>query len=332
MASQSFFESKEVSWEVDGIPVFGTLTIPAVNEKRSAVILVAGSGPTDRDWCSPLLPGTNGSGKLIAEALSQIGFVTLRYDKRASGPHVRENIPKMLGKISMQSHETELSGAMKTLLSSEIVNFDSVFALTNSEGTIHALNYQLHQNAGKFKGLIFTGAPGQSIGQIARNQIQNQVKNLLNSEDLMKKYDEAITAFLSGKIATPDPSLPEGIKLLLLGLNNPMNLPFSRELWNYNVSDFIANIPEPMLVIIGKKDIQVDWQIDGKALETATINKKNVIFVYPPNANHILKHEDKLRESLSAVEVGNSYNAEDRVLDKDVLTAILNWLNMQLRT
>ena len=61
-------------------------------EVHSAVVFVAGSGPTDRNWCSPLLPGTNGSGKLLAEALASQGFVTLRYDKLASGPHVKENI------------------------------------------------------------------------------------------------------------------------------------------------------------------------------------------------------------------------------------------------
>ena len=139
MTLPSGFESKEVSWEVDGIVVNGTLTVPTGNKSRSAVILVAGSGPTDRNWCSPLLPGTNGSGKLIAEALSQNGFITLRYDKRASGPRVRENAFKMMGKISMQSHKEELEGAMKTLLATEKV--DDVLALTNSEGAIHALNY-----------------------------------------------------------------------------------------------------------------------------------------------------------------------------------------------
>ena len=115
-------KDKEVTWKVFDIPVFGTVTAPTATKAHSAVVFVAGSGPTDRNWCSPLLPGTNGSGKLLAEALATQGFVTLRYDKLASGPHVRENIPKLIGKISMQSHLEELKGAVETLVAEKNVD------------------------------------------------------------------------------------------------------------------------------------------------------------------------------------------------------------------
>ena len=88
--TNAIIENKEVTWNVLDIPVYGTVTAPADSGAHSAVILVAGSGPTDRNWCTPLLPGTNGSAKLLAEALAHKGFLTLRYDKLASGPHARE--------------------------------------------------------------------------------------------------------------------------------------------------------------------------------------------------------------------------------------------------
>jgi uncharacterized protein len=117
MVEDLAIESREVSWKVDGIPVYGSITTLADATPSCGIVFVAGSGPTDRDWCSPLLPGTNGSGKLLAELLAREGFVTLRYDKVASGPHVKENIPKLIGKISMQSHLEELSGAVEILVS-----------------------------------------------------------------------------------------------------------------------------------------------------------------------------------------------------------------------
>ena len=116
MTEMHLIENRKVSWQVDNITVYGTLTSPKDEGICCGVVFVAGSGPTDRDWCSPLLPGTNGSGKLLAELLAQNGFATLRYDKRASGPHVKENISKMMGKVSMQSHLDELSGAVKALI------------------------------------------------------------------------------------------------------------------------------------------------------------------------------------------------------------------------
>ena len=155
-------EDKEVSWKVFDIPMYGTITAPVGKEPRSAVIFVAGSGPTDRNWCSPLLPGTNGSAKLLAEALASQGFVTLRYDKLASGPHIKDNIPKIIGKISMQSHMEELKGAVETLIAEKNVNKSNLFVLTNSEGAIHAVNYQLQAKSSRFKGLVLTGAPGRS--------------------------------------------------------------------------------------------------------------------------------------------------------------------------
>ena len=325
MNQQFRFESKEVNWEVDGITIYGTLTRPTGAETSNAVVFVAGSGPTDRDWCSPLLPGTNGSAKLIAEELSQRGFVTLRYDKRGSGPNIKEDMAKMIGKISMKSYTDELEGAIKTTLSYVKANSGSIFALTNSEGAIHALNYQVQSNSKRFKGIVLTGAPGRSIGQVARSQVQNQLKSLPNAEGLLKSYDASIASFVSGQPIAPDPSLPEGIRLLLQGLASPANLPFARELWTYNASDFISKVPEPALIMIGKKDIQVDWHADGKALQEATIGKGNISFSYPQNADHVLKYEERPREKISP-DATLRYNAEDRVLDREAMNTILEWL------
>jgi uncharacterized protein len=323
-------ESREVTWKVNGIDMYGTITEPADDKAHPAVILVAGSGPTDRDWCSPLLPGANGSGKLIAEALAKQGYVTLRYDKVASGPHVMENIPKLIGKISMQSHLEELKGAVETLLSQKAVDKNNLFALTNSEGAIHAVNYQLQATNNRFKGLILTGAPGRAIGDVSRTQIFNQIKQLPNAETIMKAYDDAIADFLAGKPMTKYMPI-ENLKFLLMSLHSPANLPFSRELWCYNLPEYLKRIDKPILVVIGKKDIQVDWKLDGSELEKAAADKTGVSFVYPENANHVLKHEVTPFEQINAQTATFSYNSAEMELDKDAVTAIVSWLSKQSR-
>lgn len=319
---------KEVSWKVYDIPVQGTVTAPVDNMVHPAVIFVAGSGPTDRDWCSPLLPGTNGSAKLLAQELANNGFVTLRYDKVASGPHIRESIPKLIGKISMQSHLMELSGAVETVLAQKNVDKNNIFVLTNSEGAIHAVNYQLQAKSNRFKGLVLTGAPGRAIGDVSHSQILNQVKSLPNAEAVMETYDNTIADFLADKPMPKD--LPESnLKLLFMSLWSPANLPFSRELWCYNLPEYIKKIAEPMLILIGKKDIQVDWQADGQELEKATANRTDVSFVYPKNANHVLKHEAKPSEELNVQYAALSYNSPDAELDAETLKEILDWLKKQ---
>ena len=317
---------REVSWKVYDVSVYGTLTAPITSEPRAAVVFVAGSGPTDRDWCSPFLPGTNGSGKLLAERLASQGFVTLRYDKVASGPHVRENIPKLIGRISMKSHVEELRGAVETVVAEEIVDRNSVFALTNSEGAIHAVNYQLGGEKNRFKGLVLTGAPGRAVGEVSRGQILNQVKYLPNGETMMRQYDEAVEDFMADRPLRDEP-LPDGnISLLIRSLRTPANLPFARELWSYSLPEYLTRVEECMLVLIGKRDIQVDWKLDGDRLREAVGRRGLVSFAFPQYANHVLKHEEMPVEKITVQYAGSHYNAPDAELDEEAVDSILNWL------
>lgn len=331
MAEEPLFIERNVSWILDGIEMEGTITCPRGNGKHAGIIFVAGSGPTDRNWCSPLLPGTNGSAKPLAEELSKNGYATLRFDKRASGPRIRDNVKLLVGKISMQSHIDEVAAAVQAFVDSGVVEEDKIFALTNSEGVIHALNYQLQGRKPLFDGFILTGVPGRSVEEVAREQILNQSKNLENSDELIRLYDQAIADFIEGKDVNIDASLPESAQMLIKGLTSPANLPFSRELWLTNPTDLVKNIEAPVLIVIGKKDLQIDWKADGEKLEKFTEGKSNVTIRYPDNADHVLKYEEKPREDLIPEKVGLSYNAVGRTIDSKTLDLIISWLNENTR-
>ena len=324
---EALAENKEVTWKVIDVPVNGTITGPVDKSAHSAIIFVSGSGPTDRNWCSPLLPGTNGSAKLLAEELARHGFVTLRYDKIGSGPHAREYLPKFAGKVNMQVHVDELRGGVETLLSEASVDAKNIFVLTNSEGAIHAVNYQLQSTENRFKRSVLTGAPERAIGAVTRSQLAGQAKALPHGDDLVKLYDKAMEEFLLGKPIDMNSGLPDAIKPLLQSLESPTNLPFSRELWLYSLPEHLAKVSAPVLVLIGKKDIQVDWKVDGDALKKATADNPGASFVYPEDANHILKHEALPLEKLTPEYVGAHYNAPDAILDEETRAVICSWLD-----
>ena len=326
MPTQGNLENEEITWQVDGITVYATLTRPSGDGTWPGVAFVAGSGPTDRDWNSPLLPGGNGSARLLAETLAVDGFVTLRYDKRASGPHAKENVARLAGKASLQSHVDELTGAVAALANRPDVDPDRIFALTNSEGGIHALNYQREAKNHRFAGLVLTAMPGRSIAATMRSQIVPQLAALPDGEVVIWHYDAAIADFLGGRPVEPDSSLPEAVRKLILSLTNPANLPFARELMDVNPTQLLRDVPAPVLVVIGKKDIQVNWRADGQLLQAAATDRDNITFVFPENANHVLKYEDKPRDRLIPAEVQSTYNAEGRKLDPAALKAIWNWL------
>jgi pimeloyl-ACP methyl ester carboxylesterase len=323
-------ESAEVSWPLDSTTVYGTLVRPSGPGPFPAVVMVAGSGPTDRDWNSPLLPGTNGSARLLAEALAGAGIASLRYDKRPSGPHMAENMPALIGRISMQSHLDELAGAVRTIAGHDYIRKDRIFALTNSEGALHAMNYQLSGPVIPFTGLVLTAPPGQIVGAVGRSQIAAQVAGLLNEQALMAAYDAAIAHFTAAEPYTPDPSLPQSVQMLLQALATPANLPFARELWIADPAALLGQIQVPVLIVIGKKDIQVDWRADGEPLRRAAAGKDDMTFLFPENANHVQKYEPKSRAELSPTETVTGYNAQDTHLDEEALTGILTWLAAHL--
>src|SRR5260221_5488202 len=62
--------------------VFGTLELPAAKQPVPVALIIAGSGPTDRNGNSPALPGSNNSLKMLADGLAARGIASLRYDKR----------------------------------------------------------------------------------------------------------------------------------------------------------------------------------------------------------------------------------------------------------
>jgi dienelactone hydrolase len=327
MADQELsVEISDVTWPSPLATIHGTLVRPHGPGSFPAVLMVAGSGPTNRDWNSPILPGSNGSARLIAEALARAGFASLRYDKLASDPQIRETWQTLVGKFSMQSHLDELTGAVHTLASQSWVRKNRIFALTNSEGALHALNYQLHRPTIGFAGLVLTGPPGRTVGAVARSQIAAQLDGLPDGNEMMAIYDTAIAHFSAGEPIAPEPSLPQAIQMVLQGLASPLNLPFARELWTADAAAILRQVNVPVLVIIGKKDIQIDWQADGELLQRAAAGHKDITFLFPENVNHVLKHEPRPRSELQPDEVTASYNAPGAFLDPEVPASILEWL------
>jgi len=153
-----------------------------------------------------------------------------------------------------------------------------------------------------------------------------QAAGLPNGDALLALYDAAIARFLAGEPIAPDAALPQGVQMLLQSLETPANLPFARELWTADAATLLRQVDVPVLVIIGKKDIQVDWQADGAPLQRAAAGRADVTFLFPENANHVLKQEPRPRSALAPAEIAGSYNAPDARLDPQAQASILEWL------
>jgi uncharacterized protein len=321
--------SLDVSWQLDDITMEGTVVLPDGDGPFPAVAMVAGSGPTDRNWCSPYLPGTNGSAQLLAVAFADAGIASIRYDKRASGAHAIENVTKLIGKVSMQSHLDELVAAVHALTDLDAVDSTRIVGLGNSEGTLHMLHYATSPQAVPFVGAVLAAPPGRPIKDVLMTQLELQSAQIPDGAELMTRVREAADRYTAGQPMDPDPAIPDSVKAVLSSFEVAVNLPLARELWTESACDSLPKVQVPVLVLIGEKDIQIDVHADGEPLQDAARGMANVTFDFPPNANHVLKEELRDR-TMDAASLSAAYNAADTRLDPRSLGDILDWLSKTL--
>jgi pimeloyl-ACP methyl ester carboxylesterase len=237
-----------------------------------------------------------------------------------------ENVQRLMGAISMQGHAAELAGGVDLLAQHPDVDRERIVILANSEGCIHALNYQLQAPATPCAGLVLTAAPARPISAVVRSQVAAQLADTPESDELLAAFDALMQEFAAGRAIQPEARFPEVMRILILGLTHPANQPFAHELWVTDPAQLLAGLRTPTLVVIGKKDIQVDWQADGGVFTELAAQHPAVTVVFPEQANHVLKHEPRPRAQLTAAEAVASYNAADAVLDPDTLRRIIAWL------
>ncbi len=79
--SDSAFSETEVVLKTATGDIYGTLTVPDNAGASPVVLIIAGSGPTDRNCNSPLGVHTNAY-KMLSESFAEKGISSLRFDKR----------------------------------------------------------------------------------------------------------------------------------------------------------------------------------------------------------------------------------------------------------
>lgn len=320
--------SEEVAFAVGGRSVPGTLTRPA-NGTGPALLLLAGSGPTDRDWNSPLLQGKNGSAKQLAEALAARGITSLRFDKAFSG----QNRSLPITELTLDAYLAEARAALALLRSRPEVDLSRVFIAGHSEGGIHVTRLALAEGHA-VRGVILLAAPGRPMKDLLVSQLESSFRDQakLGPEEVeaqMKPIRQGLADFLAGKDLDPQAiSDSPQIRMIFTSLTAKPVAALGRALISFDPEAEAARIEVPVLVLQGGKDIQVDLS-DAKRLEAALRGaKRDVTYHLSPDASHVLKHEPKSIPDLLAdrAAVMATYSAEGIPIDADVAAALTAWI------
>lgn len=315
---------KEVHFEAEGTRIYGTLTRPAGKDDAPGVILIAGSGPTDRDWNNPLLPGDNGTAIELSTRLAQAGVASLRYDKRGTGR------TELSGAITWEDYLAEVKAAKNTLAADENVDAGRIFVAGHSEGGAHALRAVAEQWI-EVRGVMLLATPGRPTDRLVLDQVGEQLEEAgMSSEAVeseLSSLASAMDTIARGQsVEASRVSEIPGLVALVQTLQTEDAEQFAAELLGWNPTRAIARIDRPMLIVQGLKDTQVDPDEDARRLyDAAHKHNEDVELALVEDADHVLKHQPIPREELGG-QFALTYNDPTRRLDEAVLTTMVSWI------
>lgn len=273
----------------------GTLVVPGgeAGSRFPALVLLAGSGPTDRNGNQPPTMITNLL-KQVAGALASHGVASLRFDKRGMYANASE-LPKDNDQygdfFSWENFVGDAASAYQFLGQQPEVRADRVGFLGHSEGGTLALvaARELGLKGTPPAILVLMSTQGRTLDVL----VEEQLRALLARQgakgkqvDYFMDENARITKAIRETGDVPD-DVPGGLKALY-----PAYLgKFLQSCFKTDPCNFAAGFQGPVLIISGAKDIQVSPDRDAKALDAAlkTRRQDDHSLVIVPDASHNLK-------------------------------------------
>jgi pimeloyl-ACP methyl ester carboxylesterase len=233
------------------------------------VLIIPGSGPTDRDGDNPM--GITASPyRLLADALGANGVSTVRIDKRGMfGSKAAVPDPN---KVTIADYATDTHSWVTAIRKRTGVR--CVWVLGHSEGSLVAL--AAAQRPDGICGVISVSGAGRKLSDVIREQLRANPAN---------------APLLASAMAAID-KLEKGEHVDVTGMNPALLRLFAPQVQDFLIDDFrrdpaklAASLKVPVLIVQGERDLQVSVA-DAKALAAAQPKAKLVLI---PAMNHVLK-------------------------------------------
>lgn len=246
----------------------GSLTVPEGGMPRDAVLIWSGSGPTDRDGNSTI-GLRNNCLKMLARALGEAGYVSLRTDKRGIGASAAA-----VADESELRFETYVEDALRwAQFLAETPRVRRVFLLGHSEGALLAI---LAAQRMPVAGLVLVAGTGFPAAAILRRQLA--ATGIGIPREQLDRIGAIMESLEAGRIVTDVPPA-------LHAQYRPSVQPYLISWFRYDPAAELAKVEASVLVIQGTTDFQVSMA-DAERLAAA---RPGIALVTIGGMNHVLK-------------------------------------------
>lgn len=279
----------------------GTLLVPADSGPFPAVVIIAGSGPTDRDGnAGPTL--RTDMYRQLAEGLAARGIASLRYDKRGlpSTEGTFDLATTTIADFAADAHE-----AVRALDRRPEVG--PIFLLGHSEGGTHAI--LAAGDGAPVRGLVLVATVGRRMSVVLREQLARQLP-----ESVLVRFDTAWARYI-------ETDEPVTVPPMLAALFAPVNRTFLQSWAPLDNAGLVAGLEHPVLVVQGETDVQVTTE-DARLLAAA---RPDVTLAILPGVNHVLKHA----EGATAMAQMASYADPGIPIAPEVVATVAGWILQQ---
>jgi uncharacterized protein len=272
-ADTSSFVEQEVELGSGSLAVPGTLAIPSLQRPCPAVVILAGSGPNDRDGTI----GRNKPLKDLAWGLASRGVAVLRFDK-VTFVHPGEVTADPEFTV-VDEYVTDAVSAIQILRANPAVDPGRIFLAGHSQGATIAPRVEEFESG--IAGLVLLAAGNEPIQWAA----VRQVAYLASLDPSTAAAQEPIIRMLTEQAKRADspelsPESPPG------GLPFGVPAPYWLDLRRYDPVGAARSFGKPILVLQGARDYQVTVDGDLAAWRTGLAGTPNVTFRVYPDDNH----------------------------------------------
>lgn len=298
LASQSWAAIEEdVQFDTGTGILYGTLMVPESTGPHPVVLIHSGSGPTDRDGNSAIVPGQNNSLKQLAQGLADLQIASLRYDKRAIGQSRSAGLSEW--DLRFDIYIDDATGWCRWLQNDG--RFSSVTVAGHSEGAQIGANAAWLAGA---DGLVSMAGAGRPIFDVIKEQLARSlpVRNRVKADAVMEK--------LARGELVEEPPVEVSIFF------RPSVQPYLISWQKYDPQESLARFDGPVAIVQGTTDIQVSM-VDAEILAEAQPRADLVIL---ENANHIFKY----LEGRNPIEHQMSIADSTTTIVPEVITTVAN--------